>query len=372
MQLRICSPQLGLSPRSVLGGEVYDYEILTGLSKLGIKVDIILPKSKPTKTSNNWQIIRLPFSHIPAYLFNLLEIPYLFKLYRRGKFSLIRLHAPYFTGIGAWFFRLFNSQVKLIAVYHQARTGFPFNLINQLFIRQWDAIITDSYAAKKSLINRYSLAANKIYPIHNGTPHNLKPTSKNKSLVSRYKLNGHTVLLFMGLLIERKNPIFLLHVFKELKRQTPNKIKLIICGSGPLKNQLAKIINKYQLQNEVILHSPVFGKAKQNLYSVADIFVHPAIHEGFPLVVLEAMACGLPIVISKGYSAAEAVTHGKNGYLASTNNKSDWVKVLKKLILDKKLRAAMGKQSFRRNQQEFTWEQAAKKHQLLFDQITKQ
>jgi glycosyltransferase involved in cell wall biosynthesis len=349
---RICSPQLGLSPNSILGGEIYDYELLRGLAKLKVKVEILLPKGRSYDQSvKNWRITFLPFTHIPAYLFNLLEIPYLFQLYRQQPFQILRLHAPYFTGIGAWFFKLFHPQVKLVATYHQARHGWPFDLINRLFIHHWDAIITDSLAAKQDLIRRFNLLPHKITVIPGGAPPELKPRAKSQELKAK-----QITLLFMGLLIPRKNPLFLIKVIKKLALP----VKLIFCGDGPLKSKL---------KTHAIVHPPVFGKEKQRLYDQTDIFVHPSLHEGLPLVVLEAMACGLPIVISDGFSAAELVDHGKTGYLAKVNDTQDWVNKLTLLINNLALRHRFGTAARRKQLRQFSWAKAARQHLRLFKSL---
>ena len=58
--MRICSPQLGLAPKSILGGEVFDREILLGLAKKGIEIEIIIPKNKPHDKISNWKINYFP------------------------------------------------------------------------------------------------------------------------------------------------------------------------------------------------------------------------------------------------------------------------------------------------------------------------
>ena len=114
--MRICSPQLGISPKSILGGEVFDREILLGLAKKGIQVEIILPKGLPhDKKIKNWQITYLPIQHIPAIFFNVIITPYLFVIYKRRPFDLIRLHSPMYIGFGAILFKFFHPKVKIAA-----------------------------------------------------------------------------------------------------------------------------------------------------------------------------------------------------------------------------------------------------------------
>ncbi len=365
--MRICSPQLGLSPRSILGGEIYDHEILKGLARLGVKIEILLPKNRSyDKTIKNWNVKQASIKHIPALLYNVIELPYLFSLYRQRPFQILRLHTPYFTGIGGWFFKLFHPQVKLVATYHQARRGFPFDQINKLFIHSWDLIITDSRYAKLSLIKRFDVNAKKIIVIPGGAPANLKTKPHGVTAKSNF-----VTLLFMGLLIPRKNPLFIIEVIKKLIPQHP-QIRLILCGDGPLKTEIQKKIRIEKLQKNISLHRPVFGREKQQLYHQADIFVHPALHEGFPLVVLEAMASDLPIIISQGYSAPEAVSTSKNGFLAKTSDLNDWVVKINTLVNDRKIRIKMGQNSRQIIEQKFTWNIAAKKHYQAFSKLIKQ
>lgn len=367
--IRICSPQLGISETSVLGGEICDYEILKGLAKLGVKVDILLPKNRPyNKSIKNWRVEYAPIKLIPSYLFNLVQLPYLFKTYQKRKFQVIRLHAPYFTGIGAWFFRLFHPQVKLWAVYHQARRGFPFDLINKLFIKRWDLITTDSNAARKDLISRFNLSPNKIFAVHNGFPSFMKPMPKDKQLAKKLKLKGSQVLLFVGLFIDRKNPLFLVRLMKQLTPKFP-EIKLLLVGDGPLKRKIKTEIKKSKLSHHIIVHKPVFGKAKQKIYALADIFVHPAIHEGFPLVVVEAMACGKPVIIADKPWAKEAVSSRKNGYLVSTKSVNNWDRKISLLLKNERLKASFGRTSTEIAHKRFRWEIATRKQLKLLHRL---
>src|SRR3989338_9109762 len=97
----IYSPQLGISPTSALGGEVYDREVLTRLAKSSHKVKVLLPQNRPHDQLKNLQISFAPFKHIPAHFYNLFWLPYAL----RNKFDLLRIHVPEFFGPGAWLFK---------------------------------------------------------------------------------------------------------------------------------------------------------------------------------------------------------------------------------------------------------------------------
>src|SRR3990167_8761683 len=300
--MRICSPQLGLNPNSVLEGEVFDREILLGLAQRGIKVEVILPRGKPyDRNIKNWRITTLPIKHFPAILANLIFIPYFFKAYAEKPFSIIRLHSPRYLGLGALFFKLFKPKVGLIATYHQFKES-NFGLISKIVNNLWNHIICDSQNVKNRLVKSYKLSPSKITVVHNGVPSYLKPAEKDKRLIKKLKLEGKITLLFMGLFIERKNPLFLLEVLSKLS-QKRSDIVLIFWGSGPLKDQIESKAEKLGLADKIRMIGPVFGSEKNKIHNLADIFVHPAVDEGFALAPLEAMACAKPIVITKGYSA---------------------------------------------------------------------
>lgn len=359
--MRICSPQLGLSPNSVLGGEVYDREILLGLAKKNVKIDIIIPnKLEYNKNVKNWFVTELPVRRIPAILFNLIVIPYLFLIYNRTKFQIIRLHSPQFIGFGVLLFKIFVPKIKIIATFHQFREAKIFGL-GKILNHKWDHIITDSDYVRSKIIKEFSADKGKITAIHNGTPGYLKPSDKNNKLQKDLKLNGKIVLLFVGLFIKRKNPLFLIDVLSKLT-QTRSDLVLIFLGKGPLKPKIIKRARELNLSNKIRILDPIYGSEKTKIHNLADIFVHPAQDEGFPLVPLESMACSKPIVMNDAYSAREIIDDGINGFICKINNLDDWSNKIENLIKNPKARIKMGKNSLKKVHNEFSWETSIKKH----------
>lgn len=366
----ICSPQLGLAPKSILGGEVFDRQILLGLAKKGVRIEIILPKGKPhDQNIKNWHLTYVSISHFPAFVANFMILPYLYRVFAKHSFEIIRIHQPQFIGLGSFFFKFFHPSVKLVATYHQfGESNFgPFSkFINNL----WDHIFCDSLNVKKLLIARFSLTPTKITVVGNGVPSYLKPAKKDQKLLKSLKLEGKVILLFMGLFTERKNPLFLLEVLASLSKEKDN-LALIFWGEGPLESQIRERAQELGIRDKIRIQKPVFGKEKNEIHNLADIFVHPAMDEGFALAPLEAMACGKPVVITRGYSAGEAVEDGINGYLCHYNDTNHWSQKLNELIINSDLRKRMGKASLAKVKKEFQWELAVKRHLIVFEKLAK-
>lgn len=367
--MRLCSPQLGLSASSILGGEIYDRQILAYLAKLGVQIEIILPRAKPVQSVNGWQVHNTWFPFVyPPHLYNLLVLPYLFQVYRKTKFEILRIHSPTFIGLAGILFKKLNPNVPVVGVYHWlGEGGLLGEILDPLLVNYFDAIICDSFYTKAQLIMKYPQIQQKIYAVHNGIDENLYPTRKSRNLLHKYQIRKSSItLLYMGLFIERKNPLFLLPLIRQLiGKKIP--LYLIYCGSGPLENILRKKIVNYRLEKQVKIIAPVFGVEKNELMNSADIFVHPAVNEGFSLAVIEAMACGLPVVINEGYSASEAVTNGQNGFVCRNSN--EWFSRLQLLCQILELRKTFGQNNIKKVKAEFQWSIAAKKQFSIFHDL---
>src|SRR3989344_1740713 len=279
--MRICSPQLGLAPKSILGGEVFDREILLGLAKKGIEIEIIIPKNKPHDKISNWKINYFPISHFPASFYNFFILPYLIKIYLIKPFDILRIHQPQFIGLGGIIFKLFFPKVKLVATYHQFRET-EFNFFSKFINNFWDHIICDSLNVKKKIVSEYNVSKRRITVVHNGVPKYLKPTRKDLKLIKKFKLEKANILLFMGLFIQRKNPLFLIDLLLEISKKNKNVV-MIFWGNGPLKNSIISRAKAMNLFQKIRIINPIFGKEKNKIHNLSDIFVHPALDEGFAL-----------------------------------------------------------------------------------------
>lgn len=367
--MKICSPQLGLSPNSILGGEVFDREILLGLAKRNVKIEIILPFGKDhDKNIINWHISYLPITHFPAIFANVLYIPYLFQVYKKTKFQILRLHQPQFFVLPSLLLKIIYPDVKIVATYHQFRES-KFLKFSRYLNNLWDHIICDSTNNARKFSKNYGVPLSKITVVHNGVPNYLKPKKKDKRLLKKLNLENKTVLLYMGLFIERKNPLFLLDMLKKMSKNH-SRLVLIFWGTGPLENDIKTKAEELKISNNIRIIGPIYGKDKNEIHNIADVFVHPSLDEGFALSPLESMACAKPIIITKGYSAKECVQNGVNGFICEANNINQWMEKLSILTRNEKLREKFGQESLKRIKQGFLWTIAADKHFKTFKNLT--
>lgn len=114
-------------------------------------------------------------------------------------------------------------------------------------------------------------------------------------------LNGK-IILFVGRLIPIKNLHNLLRAFGKVQ-STVEDTKLLIVGDGALKESLINTVQKLGLKENVIFTGAISYEKLPTYYNAADVFVLPSLFESFPLVALEAAACGVPAVISTGAKA---------------------------------------------------------------------
>jgi len=126
------------------------------------------------------------------------------------------------------------------------------------------------------------------------------------------KLNAFK-LITIGSLVSNKGHFFLLDIVTELKKIANKSIELVVLGDGPLKNKILLEKKNKGLDKEVSL----LGKVDNPEYFLqhANFYVHGSYKEAFGLVLMEAMASGLPVFTTDGYGNRDLINHGENGFI---------------------------------------------------------
>jgi glycosyltransferase involved in cell wall biosynthesis len=203
----------------------------------------------------------------------------------------------------------FRHDIPLVVTLHGLNTLNPhvnlyFNKnLEGDFIRilaKKNAYITAvSSATKQEIVRHFQVNEDQVKVIFNGVEFDrFGKTDKTKAELREFYSvpPGKKVLLSVGTLNERKNHIAVLEALTGMDESTRDRFLYVIIGHGPEKDTLMRFIEEHRLQNTVKFLGPVSGKKLIDFYFLSDIFIHPSTSEGFPLVFLEAMAAGLPVV----------------------------------------------------------------------------
>lgn len=163
------------------------------------------------------------------------------------------------------------------------------------------------------------------------------------------------VILFVSRLIEGKGLQYLIPelpgIQESVRQKTGRGVRLVIVGDGPYRTALEELTAGAGARELVRFEGRKDKEQVQRYYQAADLFVLPSLSEGMPNVVLEAMASGLPIVMTPCEGSKELVTD--NGIIASLKNLPE---ALIRVCADERERRAMGQNSLRRVESHFRWE----------------
>lgn len=203
------------------------------------------------------------------------------------------------------------------------------------------------------------LPESRISYCSNGIP--VDKTIDLEDLQLRRHQNKIAKLLFLSNLMESKGVYVLLEACKILKSQNINFTITFI--GAPMDIDEAKF-NEYVLSNNLSdiadYKGKKYGKQKSKYFSSADIFIHPTLDDAFPLVVLEAMQYGLPIVTTNEGSLPEIVENGINGYVVEKEQPLALAKRIEHLIKLPNLRKEIGMANRQKFEKLYTQKQMEK------------
>lgn len=324
-------------------------------------------------------------------------LPQLF--WRLRKFDYIYLHYPFFgTAEVVWFFKLFFSRPKLIIHYHMDVRGlpplakflsWPSLLIRRSLLSQAETIVSASLDyIKSSQIKKYyakhptkfqeisfGLDLKKFQPKLINRHHENKTIARaqeivhyiNDKFIKRDRLN----LLFVGALDSA-------HYFKGIDILLQALIIvperswcLKIVGDGNLRAQYEELSKKLNLHRQVEFVGKLSGDELIRAYQNADLFILPSINsnEAFGLVLIEALACGLPVIASNLPGVRQVFSDHEQGLLVEPASINDLKKKLEFIFNNEELRRVMALSARRLAEKKYDKDIMQTKLELLFKKI---
>ncbi|MFL6436228.1 MAG: glycosyltransferase family 4 protein [Terriglobales bacterium] len=226
-------------------------------------------------------------------------------------------------------------------------------------VRLADRIITDSKFSRDDIVYRLGIHPGKVSVIYPGISSDFVPITNAAELDkvrAKYRIEGEFIV-YTGIYKPRKNHTGLLHAFRAMVR---NGIKANLVLVGPLKEGeqgLRRMAAELGISEKVIFTGFVDDLDLQRLYSAARVYACPSLYEGFGFTVLEAMACGTPVVCGSETSLPEVA--GDAALYADPRSSEQFAHGLYEAFTNGALRSSLIEKG-RRNILRFTWGEAAR------------
>lgn len=221
-------------------------------------------------------------------------------------------------------------------------------------------VLTGSEFSRQDLIRTYHLPPEKVVVTPYGVAEQFQPVRDHERLVAIRRRYGieREYLLTVGNLQPRKNLARLIQAYTQVRDSDEGfRCQLVIVGKKAwLHQHIFHEAHRSHYAGDVILTGYVPDEELPVLYSGAVAFIYPSIFEGFGLPVLEAMACGTPVVTSNSSSLPEVV--GSAGLMVDPYNADALARALVRIVEDRALRSRLSEEG-RQQAAKFTWQRTA-------------
>jgi glycosyltransferase involved in cell wall biosynthesis len=307
-----------------------------------------------------------------------------FNFFRKPlKYQVDVVHAHHSIPIGALAALQYTKKKKIpfIVTYHgdaQENYGGFVRRMSVSFYNRYlldkvlsyaDVIISPSefYINESSFLGKYR---DKIVVIPNGI--NIEdfdiPCTKEECR-ERLELSiDSNIILFVGSLTPYKGPDILVRAMPNIIKEIPDT-KLIFVGSGKMRSELDELTKKLNVKDYVKFAGFVGNTFEKALYyRSADIFVLPTMIEVFPIVLLEASASGLPMVVSDLNTFKCIIEEGCNGVFTKRRDKKSLADMIIHLLENEEVRSEMGKNA-RKKVEDYSWERIAEITEKVYNEV---
>lgn len=201
-----------------------------------------------------------------------------------------------------------DMSLTLYPRYHPARRVLLNRPLVNVAARRADAIITVSQSARRDIVRLYGIAPERVHVVHEAAAPNFQPIV-DRALLARVRASyrlPERFILYVGTIEPRKNLPALIDAFAARRRDGGLARHLVCVGPyGWLSRGIERRIEQLGIRDAVQFTGYVPFEDLPALYSLADLFVFPSLYEGFGLPVVEAMACGTPVITGKVAALAE-------------------------------------------------------------------
>jgi glycosyltransferase involved in cell wall biosynthesis len=361
--------------RPLTGIGRYTLELARALSGLTPRPEVVLLCAGgigPLAEDNEFQCVELPGCRLLPGLMTVGNVAILHAARRLG---LNVVHDP--TGVTP--FGLGSGNARMVVTVHDVFAWScpgTSSLLDTIIYRQWlphflpkvDAVITVSEQSRQDIRRYLAPPAEYMSIIPYGVTARFRPQSREQArqhIQQRFGLDGPYVL-FVGALTIRKNVERALEAFA-IVRKSFTDLRFVLAGPRTWKQTpIEAIVDRLSIGDSVHMTGSLTDADLPALYNEAELFVFPSLYEGFGLPVLEAMACGTPVLTSNVSSLPEVA--GDAAILIDPHDVHAIASGMRRALEDSALRADLRAKGLARASQ-FTWDRAARETIAVYEHV---
>ncbi|CCC57879.1 glycosyltransferase family 4 protein [Caloramator australicus] len=331
----------------------YDYKVLLDM---GHEVHIAANFNDTIDKFDDKRVIKhqIDFDRNPFSLANIKAYRQLKELFKRYRFDLIHTQSP--SGGAVTRLAAIEERKKGTKVIYTAH-GFHFykgaslkNWILYYNIEKFLGCFTDcvitinkedyDFAKKNFKENKVKYIPGVGIDLNKFIPQNIENKIKLRKQYG-YDENDF-ILIYVAEMSYRKHQDLLINVTNLLKTKIPN-LKLLLVGKGKLLEKYKEQTKKLNL--EKYIHFLGYRKDVPDLMTIADVAVSSSRQEGLPVNIMEAMATGLPLVVTNCRGNRDLITNGENGYVVGIDDVGEFANAIEKIYKEDELRRKFGKKN---------------------------
>lgn len=266
--------------------------------------------------------------------------------------NIVHAHTPFLMGYCAWMTArsrkvplvgTFHTPIEEYVMYLAKRSRMSQSLLKSIarqyqdwFYRRCDIVIVPAPSAA-----RYLRLKNKpIIPVSNGIDLTRYGPEGRDEIRERFGLTGSKVIMHGGRLSFEKRIHKVIEAMTAVLEKVPDA-KLMIVGSGPARKSLDAKVKELGLEGSVVFTGYVTDADFPKMFAAADVLAINSPVETQSLIVLEAMATGLPVAGADSAAIPDAIVHGENGFLFTPDDSGTLAEDLVKILTDDALRTKL-------------------------------
>lgn len=358
-----------LYPAVVGGIGIHAHQMSSGQARLGNEVTVftISPdKSRSAESVDGYSVVRFPVhfrlcgnSFAPGLIREIFR--------KRKRVNIIHAHSHLFFSTNICIFARILHSAPLIVTNHGLISASAPDWLNTLYkktvskatFRIADRIICYTDIEKKN-IEKLGIDPDKISVIHNGVDTTLfapKPFGK---------FPDRKQILWVGRYVPGKGLEYLVEAFYQVREKIPTA-HLVLVGEGPEQLKIEDMIKDKNLTRSVTRISHLDNATLPEIYNQSDVFVLPSLMEGVPRTLLEAMACGIPSVITDLPHLREIVDGA--GFMVPPKDPRALSDAILTILNDADFAEKMSQTGRSKIEKEYSWDDTVKKTLALYESV---